>query len=409
MNSVKRFFKSRNVLLVIPGALALFVIMTGCVQSSTESGMATPMSEPMSESMSPAASGADNKLAMATFAGGCFWCMEVPFEKAKGVSAAVSGYIGGHVENPTYQQVSSGVTGHAEAVQISYDPDVISYEKLLDIFWHQIDPTDAGGSFVDRGTQYRSAVYYHNEAQKQLALQSKTRLAQSGLYDKPIVTEVTQAPRFYVAEDYHQDYYTKNPIRYKFYRYNSGRDQYLAKVAAKEATVMNQEMSQKMSQKETTMMDNKSSSNDKAGFVKPDKSELKSRLTELQYKVTQEEGTERPFSNTYWDNHDDGIYVDVVSGEPLFSSTDKFESGTGWPSFTKPIADNSLIEKEDGLLFMKRVEVRSKLADSHLGHVFPDGPKPTGLRYCINSASLRFVPKESLDKEGYEQFVSLFK
>lgn len=339
-------------------------------------------------------------LAVATFAGGCFWCMEKPFEQIPGVVSVISGYIGGHTNNPTYKQVSAGTTGYAEAVQISYDPNKVSYRKLLDIFWHQIDPTDPDGSFVDRGSQYRSAIYYHNDKQKRLALQSKSELNRSGLYAKPIVTEITETSIFYRAEDYHQDYYKTNPLRYKFYRYRSGRDQYLAKVMAREKRIKADSMSDKDNIAKGIQVS--------TSFKKPTVVELKQRLNRLQYEVTQEDATERPFDNTYWDNHEAGIYVDIISGEPLFSSTDKYDSKTGWPSFAKPITKDALIKKQDRKLFSTRTEVRSRIADSHLGHVFNDGPAPTGLRYCINSASLRFIPSKDLKSKGYEELVNLF-
>jgi peptide methionine sulfoxide reductase msrA/msrB len=319
----------------------------------------------------------------ATFAGGCFWCMEPPFEKLPGVAAVVSGYAGGDKVNPTYKEVSSGLTGHMEVVQVFYDPSRVSYEELLHTFWRQIDPTDDGGSFVDRGPQYRSAIFYHNAEQKSLAEASKEELERSGRFDRPIATEILPLDRFYDAEDYHQDYYKKNPIRYKFYRNGSGRDGFINRVWGKKVEHKN-------------------------GFIKPAEKELKKRLTPLQYKVTQEEGTERPFANEYWDNKREGIYVDIVSGEPLFSSTDKYKSGTGWPSFIRPLEPANIVEREDSKLFMKRVEVRSKGAGSHLGHVFTDGPDPTGLRYCINSAALRFVPKDKLEEEGLGRYLELF-
>lgn len=328
----------------------------------------------------PIVSNAKNRIEFkkATFAGGCFWCMEKPFESLDGVMSVTTGYLGGETENPDYQNYAGG--GHIEAVEIIYDPEKVSYPALLSVFWRQIDPTDPGGQFADRGRAYSTAVFYHDDAQRLHAERSRQEMDDQGVFKKPIVTPVLPVPVFYRAEGYHQNYYKRNPIRYKYYRKGSGRDRFLDSTWGK-----NREIAGKKAE------------------------DLRQRLTPLQYRVTQKEGTEPAYDNKYWDNRRDGIYVDIVSGEPLFSSLDKYDSQTGWPSFFKPLVSDNIVERVDRKLFTSRVEVRSRHADSHLGHVFEDGPDPSGLRYCLNSAALRFVPVEEMREEGYGDFLDVFR
>ncbi len=324
----------------------------------------------------------DEKIEIATLAGGCFWCIEAPYEKVQGVIKVISGYAGRVEENPTYKEVAGGRTSHVEAVQVYFDPALISYPEIIDVYWKLFDPTDEGGSFYDRGFQYTSAIFYHNNEQKYVAEQSKQKLDEAGIFDKPIVTPIKQFTNFFEAEEYHQDFYKKDSNRYYIYRKGSGRDAFIEKIWGKLAL---------------------------KDFTKPSSEELKKKLTPLQFKVTQEDGTERAFDNKYNDNKAEGIYVDIVSGEALFTSTDKYDSRSGWPSFTKPIDPRFVVKKLDNSHFMERIEVRSKIADSHLGHVFTDGPEPTNLRYCINSAALTFVPKAKMEEKGYGEFLWLLK
>lgn len=322
----------------------------------------------------------------AVFAGGCFWCIEAAFDGVVGVISVASGYTGGNVPNPTYDDVSSGVTGHYEAVKIVFDPARISYASLLDIFWRQIDPTDAGGQFADRGSQYRTAVFFSDEAQHAAAERSKTKLASSGKFDGAIVTAIIPAKVFYPAEDYHQKYCSRNPERYERYKKGSGRELYIERTWGKES---------------------KKKKVQPRSFTKPPRDDLRKKLTALQYGVTQEGDTECAFDNEFWKEKREGIYVDVVSGEVLFLSKDKYDSGTGWPSFTKPATEDAVKVGDDVSHSMHRTEVRSAVADSHLGHLFNDGPAPGFRRYCINSAALRFVSKEDMEKEGYADILPL--
>jgi peptide methionine sulfoxide reductase msrA/msrB len=319
----------------------------------------------------------------AAFAGGCFWCIEHAFQNITGVYEAVSGYMGGFSENPTYDEVCSGESGHLEAVLVKYNPEETDFEILIDFFFLQIDPTDNSGSFADRGPQYKSAIFYKSDEEKLQARKKIENLNKSGLYDKPVATDLIDFTKFYPAEEYHQDFHRKNPLKFKMYKKGSGREAYINSIKEKKAKSLK-----------------------KNNFTY---SEIQKRLTPLQFSVTQEDKTEPPFENEYYNNTKKGLYLDIVSEKPLFSSEDKFDSGSGWPSFTKPLSPDVIYEKKDSKFFMKRTEVRSTYSDSHLGHVFDDGPKPEGLRYCINSASLKFIPYEKLDEYGLSRYKKLFE
>ena len=317
-------------------------------------------------------------------AGGCFWGLEAYLDKLNGVVYTDVGYANGNTENPTYEQVCYNNTGHAETVYVQYDPQRIDLATLLTYFFKVVDPTTLNRQGNDRGVQYRSGIYYKDPADK--ALIDQVMSNEQRKHSAKLVTEVAPLRNYYVAEEYHQKYLVKNPGGYCHIDLSSLDEDPLAKAKAVAAP------------------------KPERNYVKPRSEEIRQKLTDKQYQVTQKEGTEAPFDNEYWDNHEPGLYVDVVTGEPLFSSRDKYDSGTGWPSFTKPIAPDAVVNKTDNSLFMERVEARSRVGGSHLGHVFEDGPaEQGGLRYCMNSASLRFIPLAQMAEEGYGEFIPLVK
>lgn len=322
------------------------------------------------------------------FAGGCFWGTEHFMKQINGVVHTQVGYANGKMnfKNPTYEQVCNDNTGFAETVKVDYNPQLADLELLIDLFFKTIDPTSLNKQGNDRGMQYRTGIYYTDKADLPVIKQVVALLSKK--YTKPVVVEIEPLKNFYQAEDYHQDYLDKHPGGYCHISPD------LFDVARK-ANMKEEKMMMTVSQKK---------------YQKPDDTTLQARLTAEQYAVTQKNATERAFQNEYWNEKREGIYVDVTTGEPLFISTDKFDSGCGWPSFSKPIDKSLVMKKTDNSHGMQRVEVRSKTGNAHLGHVFNDGPADKGgLRYCINSASLRFIPKAKMKTEGYADYLSLLE
>lgn len=366
--------KMKNILIVLGIILGIAVFAAGSGLFKNKKSGKEEVKKENQETM-------DNKnVREIYFAGGCFWGTEHFFQQIRGVVGTEVGYANGNTQNPTYEEVVSHTTGFAETVKVKYDPEQVDLKLLIDLYFKTIDPTSKDQQGNDRGNQYRTGIYFKDENDEAVVKGEVEKLAKN--YTKPVVVETVALKNFYRAEDYHQDYLDKNPGGYCHIEPG------LFEMAKKANPLPKDEP--------------------KVKYEKQEKKVLKEKLTAEQYNVTQENGTERPFQNEYWNETREGIYVDITTGEPLFISTDKFESGCGWPSFSKPITKKLIDEKLDKSQGMTRVEVRSKTGDAHLGHVFTDGPEDKGgLRYCINSASLKFIPKADMQKKGYGEYIPL--
>ena len=359
---------------IISILLVTLILVTACSNGLSNSGLkeADPSLSMKDLPKTDTMMKEPNSLEEIYLAGGCFWGVEAYMAKIYGVYDVTSGYANGSTENPSYEDVIYRDSGHAETVHVLYDPEQVDLRTLLKYYFKVIDPTSLNKQGNDRGVQYRTGIYYVDRTDLEV-IETVIKEEQTK-YSDPILVEVEPLVHYYLAEDYHQDYLIKNPNGYC----------HIDLSLAEEIMI------------------------DETKYQKPSDEELKEKLTDLQYEVTQYAATERAFTNEYFDNHEPGIYVDITTGEPLFSSRDKYDSGCGWPSFTKPIVPEVVNYKEDYSYNMTRVEVRSRSGDAHLGHVFEDGPKDQGgLRYCINSASIEFIPLEEMEERGYGYLISV--